>query len=350
MMETFWWYFHTPLFFFISIIYMITDTIRETKEVQSRLSKTGKEKSLGFEVVLRLAIVMMVFCAFLYCFIVLYNHNSIIVIAFLSIYLFVNIYIALKQMIKMIFIPDNKRFLLSDIKDFLYMYMFWWALVLVVSEGQQTNDLAVHLHLDVDFLHVLMLLLWYYFNLLFALGGIYITMYYVITFTRKIVKKHIYDHEKIKSIRNKIVYIFKWRNFNPKLKSISLWQNGQRKIIYKILMTVPCFVVDICLTTFALVLGLLKITIIMIVLPFADSIRIISKYAPQIWNKYENNEWMYMFAQIAGLCSYIIVLIIVQYGDYKEATKTVYEVIGTIIWIPYFINRIMKINKADMIS
>ena len=230
------------------------------------------------------------------------------------------------------------------------MYMFWWVLVLIVSESQQTNDLAVRLPLDVDSLCVLKLLLWYYFNLQFALGGIYISMYYVITFARIIVKKHVSGYEKIKSIREKIVYLFKRQNFNSKLKSISLWQNRQKKIIYKLFMTVPCIAVDICLTTIALVLDFIKNTIMMIILPFADIIRILCKYAPQIWNKYENNEWMYMFAQIAGLGSYIIVLIIVQYGDYKEATKTVYEVIGTIIWIPYFVNRIMKINKADMIS
>lgn len=45
---------------------MITDIIRETKDVQNGLSKTEKEKSLCLEVVIRFITAMMVFCAFIY--------------------------------------------------------------------------------------------------------------------------------------------------------------------------------------------------------------------------------------------------------------------------------------------
>ena len=49
---------------------------------------------------------------------------------------------------------------------------------------------------------------------------------------------------------------------------------------------------------------------------------------------------------MAGVCSYIIVFIAIQYGEYIEATKNIYEFAGTIILIPYFLGKIASLKKA----
>lgn len=76
-----------------------------------------------------------------------------------------------------------------------------------------------------------------------------------------------------------------------------------------------------------------------------DPIRGLYKYIRKLWNRHKNNEWMYVIAQIAGLCSYVIVFLIIQYGEYEEVTKKVYEFVGTIILIPYFLGKIVSVKK-----
>lgn len=76
-----------------------------------------------------------------------------------------------------------------------------------------------------------------------------------------------------------------------------------------------------------------------------DPIRVLYRCAKNLWERYKNNEWMYLFAQIAGLFSYVIVFLIIQYGEYEEVTKNVYELAGTIVLIPYFISKIVNVNK-----
>lgn len=51
---------------------------------------------------------------------------------------------------------------------------------------------------------------------------------------------------------------------------------------------------------------------------------------------------MYVFAQIAGLGSYCIVFVIVQYEGFGDEVKSVYEFVGTVILIPYFLDKINK--------
>ena len=126
-----------------------------------------------------------------------------------------------------------------------------------------------------------------------------------------------------------------------------LWEKDNTKsIIYKILMTIPMLAADVGSVAWSFLKIFFKNILVTVLAVIFDPIRIVFQYAKKLWNRHKNNEWMYVLAQIAGLCSYVIVFLIIQYGEYQEETKKIYEFAGTIIWIPYFIGKIVNINKS----
>ena len=46
----------------------------------------------------------------------------------------------------------------------------------------------------------------------------------------------------------------------------------------------------------------------------------------------------------------MIVYIMIQYSEYGEAIKNVYEFAGTIILIPYFLSKITKVQKKTNVN
>ena len=69
----------------------------------------------------------------------------------------------------------------------------------------------------------------------------------------------------------------------------------------------------------------IRMTFAVAIVSIFEPIKGLYKYIRKLWNGHKNNEWMYVIAQIAGLCSYVIVFLIIQYGEYEEVTKKVYE-------------------------
>ena len=118
-------------------------------------------------------------------------------------------------------------------------------------------------------------------------------------------------------------------------------------ILYKIFMTIPLFLLDIWKVIWLFVRMFIQMTLLMVIVSILDPIRVLCKLIKGLWNRHKNNEWMYIFAQIAGLCSYVIVFIMIQYGEYGDAFKNVYEFAGTIILIPYFLGKIVKLQKKN---
>lgn len=111
-------------------------------------------------------------------------------------------------------------------------------------------------------------------------------------------------------------------------------------------MTIPFIICDILQMAYLIIKTSIRLVFVAAIICFLDPVSVLCKYMRKLWNRHKNNEWLYIFAQIAGLCSYAIVFIIIQYGEYVEATKNIYEFVGTIILIPYFQEKIASIKNA----
>lgn len=333
----------------IVLIYAISDTIFQIKCTQRQVKRIKTKSASSVELTFKI-IVLGAFCVTLMgALVVLCENNTKFAKVFFGLYIVIWLYIALKQTVKLIFVPENNGFLLSDIKNFLFMYMFWWLLELMISTDHEVRESIYAYLINYEMVHLITVLLWCYFNILFALGGFYIFLYYLISGVKKIFLKWVPSYkiivEKIHIIHSPPFCLDDYSD-GCGLKIVELWtSNRYNKGFSRILLTFPYALKDILLLCLQFCMSSLKIALKMVLLPVADILRIICKHSPQIWNKHENNGWMYLFAQIAGLISYFIVLIAIQYGSYSEAARRIYEVTGTIIWIPYFVNRIGRISK-----
>lgn len=95
----------------------------------------------------------------------------------------------------------------------------------------------------------------------------------------------------------------------------------KKGIIYKIFMTIPLLLFDIWCVVYLLAKIFIRMTFAVAIVSIFEPIKGLYKYIRKLWNRHKNNEWMYVIAQIAGLCSYVIVFLIIQYGEYEEVTK-----------------------------
>lgn len=130
------------------------------------------------------------------------------------------------------------------------------------------------------------------------------------------------------------------------LRSYRLWkENNEKGVKYKCGMTIPMFMLDICSITLSFLKYLLKLMFCSIFKFIYETITVLYKCAKKLWSKYKNNEWMYLLAQMAGVCSCGIVFLKLQYGEYEEVTRKVYEFLGIMILLPYFTNKIVSMNK-----
>lgn len=347
MDKEFWMYFHSILFSILIVIWAVTEVVNGGKDVsQSVNSSESKSRHSIGEIIVSIVIMCLVFFLFLWALfsIVLKVPNA--SIWFVGIYGVVHVYIAIKQIVKMIFISENRSFTISDIKDFVFTYLGWWLMVAIVNSSQPVVDLVTKLlSTNKEIIRVGMLFGWYYFNFLFALGGIYILLYYLWIIGKKLIDKLGFIGKGIKELTDEI---YKWWKQGEKytgLRSFGLWKENKKRIFYKILMITPLMLLDIARIAFLWVRIFISMTISFIIVSIFDPIRVLYKYIRKLWNRHNNVEWMYVLAQIAGLCGYIIVFMIIQYGEYEDVTKNVYEFVGTIILIPYFLSKIVSLKK-----
>lgn len=347
MAKMFWGYFHSLMMLILLAIWVITEIVESGKEIGESLknSESKSKRSTGETIMFLLILFAIVFGA-IWLILNVALKNSTIAIWFVGIYGVFYMYIAIKQMIKMIFIPQNRAFSISDIKDFVYTYMVWWLMVIAVNSSQPVVDILTEIvSTHKDIVKVGMLLLWFYFNVLFAMGGMYILLYYLWIIGNSLVKRFGFIRGKIKKFIDKICNSWQQGEKYIRLKSFALWQGNKKCIVYKIIMTMPLLLYDIWRVLYLLAKILIRMTFAVVFVSICDPIRGLYKYIRKLWNRHKNNEWMYVLAQLAGLCSYVIVFLIIQYGEYEEVTKTVYEFVGTIILIPYFLGKIVGIKK-----
>lgn len=348
IMVIFWICFHSIMVLILAVICMLTEIASAGKEIRydEKHVKDKKGYYIG-ETIMLMIIIFAVAIASLFFVVDIVMKNQTTAVWFCGVFGTVYVYIAAKQTIKMIFISEKRVFSFSDIKDFIYTYMVWWFMVLVVSAIElRDSKLDILASTYGEVIKVGIFLLWYYFNILYALGGVYIFLYYLWkTITNVTSKFHVRDGE----IRNGVNRLCDWGQQKEKyngLRSYRLWkENNGKGIVHKIFMTIPLLMFDISRILYLFVKYFVRMTFMYVIMLIFDPIRILYKYAKKLWNRHKNNEWMYLFAQIAGLFSYVIVFFIVQWGEYEETTKEVYEFVGTIILIPYFLSKIVNVNK-----
>jgi len=348
MTKIFWGYFHSLMMLILLAICAITEIVESGKEIGEslKISESKSKRSTGETIMFLLILFAIVFFA-IWLILNVALKNSTIATWFVGIYGVFYVYIAIKQIIKMIFVPGNRAFSVSDIKDFVYAYMVWWLMVIAVNSSQPVVDILTEIvSTHKDIVKVGMLLLWFYINVLFAMGGMYILLYYLWIIGNSLVKRFGFIRGKIKKFIDKICNSWQQGEKYIGLKSFDLWQGNKKCIVYKIFMTIPLLLYDIWRVVYLLAKILIRMTFAVVLVSICDSIRGLYKYIRKLWNRHKNNEWMYVLAQIAGLCSYVIVFLIIQYGEYEEVTKTVYEFVGTIILIPYFLGKIVNVKKS----
>lgn len=347
-MIIFWVYFHSIMFLVLAVICMFAEIANAGKEIRNneKHSNGKKEYYIG-ETIMMMIIILAAVITILFIVLDIVMKNQTAAVWFCGVFGTVYVYIAVKQTIKMIFISEKRAFSFSDIKDFIYTYMAWWLMVLAVSSIELGDGKLDKLTLAYgEVVKIGMFLFWYYFNILYALGGLYILLYYLLRAGKNVATKFNVRDGKIKNIVNRLCDLGQRQEKYNGLRSFRLWkENNEKGVAYKIFMTIPLLMFDIDRVIYLFAKSFVGMTFMFAVVLIFDPIRVLYKGVKNLWNSHKNNEWMYLFAQIAGLFSYVIVFLIIQYGEYEEVTKKVYEFVGTIVLIPYFISKIVNVNK-----
>lgn len=131
------------------------------------------------------------------------------------------------------------------------------------------------------------------------------------------------------------------------MKCFSPWDENKR-VLYKIVMTILYLMRDIAVVSILFIKIMCKTIVIEVFNVVIDPLKALCKMVKTLWNKYENNEWMYIFAQISGICSYFIIYLVIQFGEYVDSTENIYEFFGSIILIPYFLGKIVNIKRLKV--
>ena len=340
-----WVNFHLVMILILGIISSFSEISSDKKANNIEKDLNNKEKNSISETIAVISILIIVagifFCFIMYFFI----KRQIIIMGIGGIFGIVYVYFAIKQMVQMIFIPENREFSISDIKNFVYVYVVWWLMMaaLVISPSK-VSIFEEEFSNYQEIVKIVILLFQFYFNIFFALGGLYILLFYLREFIRKPAAKF---RPILKIIRYTIVTLGEPNIKYKKLKCFKLWERNYRKnVMYKILMTIPFMILDILQVAYLFIENAIKLVVVFAIVGIWDLVNVLCKSVRKLWNRHKNNEWLYIFAQMAGVCSYIIVFIAIQYGEYIEATKNIYEFVGTIILIPYFLGKIASLKKA----
>lgn len=347
MDKIFWYHFHSTMALTLFVLWMFSVIVKETKDIRKEFEVTEKNSKRDIIEKVVLILILCIIGFVMYVSIKKLVLNRLVVNTYLvAIYLLVYAYIAIKKIIRMIFIPEKREFSTSDIQGFVVTYLFWWMMVVAMGSLQSQMDLLSGVPSDYrEAVKVLVLLLCYYFNIVFALGGVYI----LLNFLRKIFEKlqNVFKpiSEKIRKWVDRLCDSWKHVKRFTGLRSFELWKEKGKGVVFKILVFIPFLLFDVLNITWILVKIFGLFLLAEVVLAIIKPIKEICNLTRKIWNRHKNNEWMYVFAQIAGLCSYVIVYLMIQYGKYDEVTKTVYEFVGTIVLIPYFLGKIVSIKK-----
>lgn len=341
------YYYHISMVVLLTIIGVFTEIITgNRKDTNEEQLKEIKENKVSIEVILIFAIVFAAIMSMVIIAIVALAKENVIVIWFSRIVSIVYLYWAIKQILKMIFVLENRAFSKSDIRDFVVSYFVGVMLMLLLRETiMKIIESGMYEEPCNDIVRVVVMFIWLYFNVLFVFGGIYVLLYYLWSLLKKVENKVIAFKEKGRTLFNKIRSIRSGDAGSIKrMKCIDMWEKDG-KLCHKLFCLLPLFLYDAVFILFAFIKDSILFILISIIVIVFDPIISIIRMIKTIWNMHPNNEWMYIIAQAAGLVSYVILFGIIQYGDYGDAIRTMYEFLGTIVLIPYFLGKILKAKK-----
>lgn len=344
-MKIFWPWIHTIMFSILATISTFKVITKAGIEIYNdeKLPDVKRKFYLGEQIMMLVIIFVVIFVGLCWLSHIVVKNQTVAICSFVVAGILYAC-IAVRQIIKMIFIPVKRAFSSTDIDDFISTYIGWWLIVLVESFiGIESNILDKIPPIYREVVMVGMHFAWYYFNILFALGSVYILLVYLCKTVKCVMVKFNFRWERIETIVNHIFDLCQRGEKFGGLRSFRLWkENNKKSVVYKIFMTIPLLLFDIVSLTYRLAKYSVQMMALNVVKLIYDSIRTLFGSVKILWNRYENNEWIYLLAQVAGLISCGIVFFIIQYNAYEEATKTVYEVVGTIALIPYFVRRMTK--------
>lgn len=348
MIKIFWIVVHMVMFYALALICMFTEVKDARKEISKneKQSESKKEYYKGEKIMLAIIISAIVICLVFFVSYVT-KRNLTVTIWLCGVLGIAYVYIAVRQIVKMLFIPEKRSFSNSDISNFTATYLGWWIIVLVVG-SIEAEGIILEKVMPVygQEVRVWIMFLWYFLNIMFISGGVYIVLCSLLDFLKRVVSKFDFIVEKIKTIVYEANKMWQRGEKYDGLKSYRLWkEHNNRRVIYKIFMTMPLLLFDTCNITCVFAKYFVRTLLLSTIKLIFDPVSLLYKCVKDLWNRYENNEWMHLLTQIAGVVSYLYVFLIIQHGEYEEVTKNVYEFFGTIFLLQYFTGKIVNMNK-----
>lgn len=350
VMIKFWVCFHTIMLAILAGLDICKDimSVGEAFFGNEKCSDSKKEYYFGEKIMLIIIVFsIVIFFGFFVYFVA--KRNTIVAVWFCIMAGIAYLYIAVKLIAKMLFAPEKRSFSNTDISNFIYTYLGWWLIVLVVGAiEEQSRIFKEIIPYWEEIIEGGLFLLWYYFNILFAIGGLYIFLYFILNLVKDIANRFVLRVEKLRTKVSEIYDLWSKKKEFDGLRSYRLWkENSKKSVVYKGFMIVPLLVIDIVRIVCMFAKYLLGMMIRFIFELIFEPISVLYKCANNLWNRYKNNEWMYLIAQIAGIASCFIVVLFILNGEYKEKTKSVYEFVGTIVLVPYFLGKIKGVGKSS---
>lgn len=136
MEKVFWTKYHLFIVIVLVIIWLFTEVVRNGKDISDNLKDSGK-KSIGESVMLFVIlgfIVSMISWGIKY----IISKNIIASYWLVITYAVVYAYIAIRQMVKIIFFPERRSFSSDDIRYFVLTYVLWFIMMCAMSISQST--------------------------------------------------------------------------------------------------------------------------------------------------------------------------------------------------------------------
>lgn len=167
------YYYHIGMVVLLTIIGVLTEIIPgNRKDTNEEQIKETKENKVSIEMILIFAILFAAIMAVVIIAIVALAKENVIVIWFSRIASIVYLYWAIKQILKMIFVLEDRAFSKSDIRDFVVSYFIGVMLMLLLRETiMKIIESGMYEEPCNDIVRVVVMFIWLYFNVLFVLGG-----------------------------------------------------------------------------------------------------------------------------------------------------------------------------------
>ena len=273
--------FHSILFLLLYIIWIIEMIRSEYKEIVINLKKSDDEKRYyPCEFVIMFVIIIFDTLVMLFLGLKIVISNETAARVFITVCGIAYSYIVIKQLVKMLFIPDNSFFSVSDLTNFVLIYMGWWCMLCVMYSIPLPIDIFEKIPSGYkDLVEVGILFLWHYFNILFAFGGTYISFCHICKFVKYLVNKFKNSRKRANNIVDKVCSTLQHVEKYPEIRSVRLWKENNGKFcVCKIFLTIPMLVLDVWKVTCRFVKIFYKTLFLFVIVSILDPIKVLNKY------------------------------------------------------------------------